>query len=63
MVVANLMKNISVSKEVLRTIVTRIPLDQACPCASALKDTIITAPDRIPQELKDRLGPLVKKYL
>ncbi len=63
MVVANLMKNISVSKEVLRTIVTRIPLDQACPCASTLKDTIITAPDRIPQELKDRLGALVKKYL
>ena len=63
MVVANLMKNISVSKQVLKTIVTRIPREQTCPCASALKDTIITAPDRIPQELKGRLGPLVEKYL
>ena len=63
MVVANLMKNISVSKEVLRTIVNRIPAGRSCPCASALKDTIITAPDRIPQELKDRLRPLVEKYL
>ena len=63
MVVANLMKNISVSKQVLKTIVNRISPGRTCPCASALKDTIITAPDRIPQELKERLGPLVEKYL
>ena len=63
MVVANLMKNISVSKQVLKTIVNRIPRERTCPCASALKDTIITAPDRIPREMKERLRPLVEKYL
>ena len=63
MVVANLMKNISVSKQVLNHVVPSIPRERTCPCASALKDSIITAPDRISQELKDRLKPLVEKYL
>ena len=37
--------------------------ETACPCRTALADAIITSPDRIPAETKDRLKLLVGKYL
>ena len=63
MVVANLSKNVSTSKEALRTIMSEIPQRRECPCAAALKDSIITSPDRVPSEIKERLQPIVGKYL
>ena len=63
MVVANLSKNVSTSKEALRTILSEIPQRRECPCAAALKDSIITSPDRVPSEIKERLQPIVGKYL
>ena len=63
MVVANLSKNVSTSKEALRTIMSEIPQRRECPCAAALKDSIITSPDRVPSEVKERLRPIVGKYL
>ena len=63
MVVANLMKNVSTSKEVLRRVLPHIPAERSCPCASALKDAIITSRDRIPQELRGRMQPIIGKYL
>ncbi len=63
MVVANLSKNVSTSKEALRKILTGIPERRECPCAVALKDSIITAPERVPPEVKERLSPIIGKYL
>jgi len=63
MVIGNLMKNISTSRQVLANIIPRISEERGCTCASALKDSIITAPDRIPGDLKEQLLPLVGKYL
>ena len=63
MVVANLSKNVSTSKEALRTILSEIPQRRECPCTAALKDSIITAPERVPSEVKERLRPIVGKYL
>ena len=63
MVVANLMKNVSTSREILTRVVPRIPVERSCQCATALKDAIITAPDRIPGDLKERMHPIVGKYL
>ena len=63
MVIANLAKNVSTSKEVLSRVVPQIPAQRECPCATALKDAIITAPDRIPAEIKEKMQPLVGKYL
>ena len=63
MIIANLMKNVSASRQVLANIIPSIPDERTCGCASALKDSIITAPDRIPGDLKERLLPLVGKYL
>jgi len=63
MVIANLIKNVSTSRQVLANIIPNIPETRPCGCASALKDSIITAPDTIPRETKVRLLPLIGKYL
>ena len=64
MVVANLQKNVATSQEVLRRLIPRIPAEKrGCPCASALKNAIITAPDRIPRQVRERLGPIIGRYL
>jgi 5'-methylthioadenosine phosphorylase len=63
MVVANLNRNASVSKEVLRRVVPRIPLERSCPCASALKDAIITSRELVPSETRQKMRPITGKYL
>ena len=62
MVVANLMKNVSISKDVLRGLLPQIPAERSCPCASALENAIITSRERIPGELKERMYPIIGKY-
>ena len=63
MVVANLMKNVSTSVDVLRRVIPQIPAERSCFCASALKDAIITSRDRIPGELKETMHPIIGKYI
>ena len=62
-VVANLQQNVATSREILRRAIPRIPVDRECPCATALQDAIITAPDRITPEVRRRLRLLVEHRL
>ncbi len=63
LVVQNLLRNVAVSKEVLRRAIPQLPVSRACPCASALQNAIITAPAAIPVDVKRKLAPLIGKYL
>ncbi|MEA3346440.1 MAG: S-methyl-5'-thioadenosine phosphorylase [Chloroflexota bacterium] len=63
MVVQNLLQNVEVAKRVIRGILPKIPARRDCPCAKALKDAIITRPERIPTELREKLALLVGRYL
>ena len=63
MVVANLMENVSTSRDVLRRVIPQIPSERSCSCRSALKDAIITSRDSISEEIKDEMSPIVGKYL
>jgi 5'-methylthioadenosine phosphorylase len=63
MVVANLLKNVATSKSILQRIVPNLAGSRSCTCGSALESAIITARDVIPQETRERLAPLVGKYL
>ena len=63
MVIANLLRNVATSKSILERVVPRLSEARACTCGSALKDAILTAKEAIPQETKERLAPLVEKYL
>ncbi len=63
MIVANLWRNITTAKNIIRTAAGRIPQQRQCICAQALKDALITAPKKIPAQRKRDLGLLIGKYV
>lgn len=63
LVVANLRRNVETSLRILKDLVSAIPAARGCGCGSALQNAIITAPDRIPNEVKERLSLIIGKYM
>ena len=67
MVVANLTENVATSKELLRRIVPSLGQalgqNRDCPCASSLKDAIITRKEEVPADLRQKLAPIAGRYL
>ena len=63
MIIGNLLKNVAASKDLLRNLIPRLNGPRECPCATALKDAIITPQDRVPTALKRKLAPITGRYL
>jgi len=63
MLVENLQANARVSKKAIEYLVPTIPEERTCECATALANAIITQRDMIPEETKEKLKPLIGKYL
>jgi 5'-methylthioadenosine phosphorylase len=63
MIVANLMANAAMAQRVLANAVEQLPIPRDCECARALASAIITQPAAIPAATKQKLRPLVGKYL
>jgi 5'-methylthioadenosine phosphorylase len=63
MIIGNLLKNVAASKDLLRNLIPRLNGPRECPCATALKDAIITPQDRVPAEIKLKLAPITGRYL
>ena len=63
MIVANLTRNAAAAQRIIARIAAQVPPRRGCACGSALKNAIITNPDSIPAEAKERLGILVEHYL
>jgi 5'-methylthioadenosine phosphorylase len=63
MALANLTKNVDTAKGIIKIATARLPQNRECPCAQALKDAIITSPDKIPGQVKSDLGLLIGKYI
>jgi 5'-methylthioadenosine phosphorylase len=63
MVVATLTKNAKTAQQVLANAVERLPIERTCECARALATAIMTHPDAITPEARERLAPIVGKYL
>ena len=63
MVIANLMKNVETSKALLKQVIPVLSGDRTCSCESALRDSIITPKDQIPEDLKRKLAPVTGRYL
>lgn len=63
MVVSNLRKNVATSKEIIRRVVARLPARRECPCPSSLGGAIITDHKMIPSDLKEKLRPILGKYI
>ncbi len=62
-VIANLLRNVSLAQAVIRAIAPVAEKERRCECSSALADAIVTARDRIPAETARRLGVIVGKYV
>jgi 5'-methylthioadenosine phosphorylase len=62
-VISNLNKNVDNAKKILNDIVLRLPKNRECACASALKDAIITRPEAISDEVKQRLDIIIGRYI
>jgi 5'-methylthioadenosine phosphorylase len=62
-VVQNLKKNIAIAKGLIQEVVPEISKKRTCLCATALKDAIMTEPQVIPPDTREKLELLVGKYL
>lgn len=62
-VLQNLQQGTGMAQEALRRILPFIPPERSCPCPNALRNAIATDPRFIPQEVRQRLAPLLAKYL
>ena len=63
MIVRNLLHNAETAQRVVRMMVERLPPDRTCGCATALESAIITRPEAVPPEIRQKLAPIVGKYL
>ncbi len=63
MIVANLQKNVEVSQRAVRLALGQLPSVRRCACASALRDALVTPMELVPQETRERLGPLISNYV
>lgn len=63
MIVANLLRNVEVSRAAAKTALGRLPETRTCPCANALSTALITSMDLVPDATKVRLDPIIGKYV
>jgi 5'-methylthioadenosine phosphorylase len=57
-----LRQNIDTAKKIIKLAVSRIPERRDCSCATALETAIVTNPELIPAEQKEKLNRLIGKY-
>ena len=62
-VTANLMKNATVAKEALRRFLAALPSNRTCSCGTALAKSIVTAPELIPPDVRQKLDLIAGKHL
>ncbi|RMH37897.1 MAG: S-methyl-5'-thioadenosine phosphorylase [Deltaproteobacteria bacterium] len=62
-VVAIVRKNAELARRIVARAAARIPAERDCPAATALQNAIMTSPDAISAEVRERLGLLIAKYV
>jgi 5'-methylthioadenosine phosphorylase len=63
MIIANLTQNARTAQQVIANVVERLPIERTCECANALATAIITRPDAIGASVKERLRPIIGRYI
>jgi 5'-methylthioadenosine phosphorylase len=63
MIIATLTQNAKTAQQIIAGAVESLPIERTCECARALATAIITRPDAVPAATKDKLRPIVGKYL
>jgi len=63
MVIEILNRNTQIAEKSIRNLLNLLTSERDCDCPNALSDALITRPDIIPDETRQRLSLLVEKYL
>jgi 5'-methylthioadenosine phosphorylase len=63
MVIRTFEKNISIAQAALVALISRLPKAWECACGNALSDALITAPENIPANIRQKVALLVDPYL
>jgi 5'-methylthioadenosine phosphorylase len=63
LVIANLLANVAAAQQVIDTLSLAALPERTCACAEALKTALITAPEVIPADIRDRLGVIAAEYM
>ncbi len=66
MVISNLSANVANAQRILRSVASKIPAERGtntCGCPSALANSILTDPARIPAAVKEKYSLLIGRYL
>ncbi|MBI5493546.1 MAG: S-methyl-5'-thioadenosine phosphorylase [Deltaproteobacteria bacterium] len=61
-VIAVLKANVAHAQQIIRETVRRLPAERTCPCASAARNAVMTAPDLIPPRRREELELLFGRY-
>jgi len=62
-VVARLNDNAATARSILIHVLGRLPATRSCPCATALRNAILTDPTRVSPETREPLRPIAGQYL
>jgi 5'-methylthioadenosine phosphorylase len=63
MIVATLQQNAKTAQQIIATAVEKLPIERTCECARALATAIITRPEAMPAATKEKLRPIIGKYV
>lgn len=63
MIIANMKKNVTMAKAIIRKIVRKMPEHRACACGASLQSAILTPNSMIPLSTKKKLDIIIGKYI
>jgi len=63
MILENIHKNVETAKNIIKHAVKFIPETHECECSNALANSLVTDKSMWPQEIVNKLGPIIEKYL
>jgi 5'-methylthioadenosine phosphorylase len=63
MVIQTLNRNTTIAQEAVQILARTLKRERECDCEHALANALITRPDAIPAETRQKLDLLVKKYI
>ncbi len=63
-IIGNLLQNAATAKGVVKAALRRLPAgERGCECAHALRYALITAPELVPEQIKQDLAPIIGRYM
>lgn len=63
MILRNLHQNVEQGRHIVREAIRLLPRERSCNCRNALATALATNPELVPRDLRERLKPLIGKYL